>query len=240
MSGMITAAAVGAYAASRSAKMAKENARRALAQQQNQFYMSEEELRQAGVANEATLNPWISQGQEAQSQYLAQLGIGGTRAFDVTNLPGYQGALKQGIGAVNQGAAGAGTLMSGNRMRALQEAGQTVFGSYYSDYMNRLSQVAGRGQEAANTLASSRIGVAGGVANIGVGAGNAAYQGGIDQANIGLNKWSEIAGLIGKGAGAAYDRWGSSDSAPKSSVITISGGGSESVSSGGIPFETGY
>jgi len=92
--------------------------------------------------------PYRSMGKQATGQLMAQMGMGG-EAFDVTQLPGYQQALEQGLGAVNQAGAGAGMLMSGSRLEGLQQAGQDVFGQYYGDYMNRLMNMSGRGQQAA-------------------------------------------------------------------------------------------
>jgi hypothetical protein len=102
---------------------------------------------------------YLQGGQSAQEQMMAQMGLGGpATAFDVTQLPGYQNALKQGIGAVNQGGAGAGMLMSGERLKGLQSTGQNIFGDYYNNYMNRLTGMANQGMSAAGNLANIRTG----------------------------------------------------------------------------------
>ena len=99
--------------------------------------------------------PFISGGTSAENQLLLQLGLGGTGAkFDVTNLPGYQQALSQGISATNQGLASQGLIGSGNQMRALQTAGQNVFGSYYQNYMNELGGQASMGSNDIGNLAN--------------------------------------------------------------------------------------
>ena len=95
---------------------------------------------------QAQASPYLGAGSAATGQLQSQLGLGGGPAFDVTTLPGYQAALEQGLGAVNQGAAGAGMLMSGERLKGLQRAGQDVFGQYYNTYMDRLMGLSGQGQ----------------------------------------------------------------------------------------------
>ena len=111
------------------------------------------------AAAEKDYQPYMAGGQSAQEQMMAQLGLGGpAQAFDVTQLPGYQNALKQGIGAVNQGGAGAGMLMSGERLKGLQSTGQNIFGDYYNNYMNRLTGMSNQGFSAAGNLANIRTG----------------------------------------------------------------------------------
>lgn len=100
--------------------------------------------------------PYTQAGQSAMQQLMAQMGMGdGTQAFDVTQLPGYQQAQKQGMNAVNQGAASAGMLNSGERMKSLQQSGMSVFGDYYNNYMNRLMGITQQGQSAATSAASN-------------------------------------------------------------------------------------
>lgn len=116
-------------------------------------------IRQNTAAAEKDYQPYLGGGQSAQEQLMAQLGIGGTaKLFDVTQLPGYQNALKQGLSSVNQGAAGSGMLMSGDRLKGLQSAGQNIFGNYYNDYLSRLFGMSNQGFSAAGNLANIRTG----------------------------------------------------------------------------------
>lgn len=108
---------------------------------------------------EQDYSPYLTGGKSAQEQMMAQLGLGGpAKAFDVTQLPGYQNALKQGLAGVNQGGAGAGMLMSGDRMQGLQSTGQNIFGDYYNNYLNRLTGMSNQGFSAAGNLANIRTG----------------------------------------------------------------------------------
>lgn len=110
-------------------------------------------------AAEQDYSPYLTGGKSAQEQMMAQLGLGGpATAFDVTQLPGYQNALKQGLAGVNQGGAGAGMLMSGDRMQGLQSTGQNIFGDYYNNYLNRLTGMSNQGFSAAGNLANIRTG----------------------------------------------------------------------------------
>lgn len=92
------------------------------------------------------IKPYIGAGKRALGQYEAQLGLTEGPVFDVTTLPGYQASLSRGLDAVNQGGAGSGMLMSGERLKGLQSAGQQVFGDYYRDYMNRIMGLSNLGQ----------------------------------------------------------------------------------------------
>jgi hypothetical protein len=56
--------------------------------------------------------------------------------------PGYQGAIDEGVRAVDTAAAGGGYLYSGARGEKLRDVGQNVQQSYYSNYMNLLQNMA--------------------------------------------------------------------------------------------------
>ena len=168
---------------------------------------SDEILRQLARAEElesrrlnqyrSDVSPYMSTGRDALSGYSAQLGIGDGPLFDVTQLPGYQSALEQGLSAVNQGAAGANMLMSGDRLKALQGEGQRVFGDYYSDYMNRLQGLQQQGLGAAQALGSTGVQSALGVGNMMMGAGRNLAE--IERQNQ-ANKMGTLNSLLGAGA----------------------------------------
>lgn len=150
--------------------------------------------------NRADMAPYTNAGKDANAQLMAQLGLdkqGNTPLFDVTQLPGYQQALKQGMAGVNQGAASAGMLMSGERLKGLQSTGQNIFGSYYSDYMNRLDTITNRGANAASGNVSANSGLASDLykgQNDATAFDYAAKQGSINSwmgvANSGLGAWN--------------------------------------------------
>lgn len=95
--------------------------------------------------------PYIGAGNEALNQYMANLGFERRDAqgniidpyTDFTKTPGYQSGLQRGLEAVNAGAASAGSLMSGDRLRALQERGSEFQMGYFDRYMNQLAGLQG-------------------------------------------------------------------------------------------------
>jgi len=115
----------------------------------------------------AGLSPYLTGGNQAALQFQAQMGLGdpSVQAFDVTQLPGYQQSLNQGMSAVNQGAASSGMLNSGERLKSLQQAGQSVFGDYYNNYMNRLQGLQSQGLSAQNALTGTQVSNLGTMAN---------------------------------------------------------------------------
>lgn len=170
---------------------------------------------------EEYMDPYMTAGTDALSQLRAQMGMGdgSVQAFDVTQLPGYQQALEQGLGAVSQGGAGAGMLMSGERLRGLQQAGQDVFGQYYGGYMQNLQNLVGGGQQAATNLGQMGLqsmgnlignvsGLAGQAADYRYGGGRASAAGlmGIANAQAAANiessrTFGEMGGQMGGGMG---------------------------------------
>lgn len=106
--------------------------------------------------NKQNMTPYIQGGKTAMDQYMNQLGIGSGPAMDITQTPGYADMMKQGLAAVNQGGAGAGMLMSGERLKGLQSTGQSIFGNYYNSYMDRLAGLQTQGMNASNSLAGNQ------------------------------------------------------------------------------------
>lgn len=151
-------------------------------------------IAQNTAAAERDYQPYTSGGKSAQEQMMAQLGLGGpAQAFDVSQLPGYQNALKQGLGAVNQGGAGAGMLMSGERLKGLQSEGQNIFGDYYNNYMNRLTGMSNQGMSAVGNLANIRTG--GTAQQVGLMQGQQQQK---------ADRFGDILGLAGTGLGMAF------------------------------------
>jgi hypothetical protein len=175
---------------------------------------------------EQDFSPYVSGGRSAQEQMMAQLGLGGpAQAFDVTQLPGYQNALQQGISAVNQGGAGAGMLMSGERLKGLQSTGQNIFGSYYNNYLDRLTGMSSQGLRAAGGLADIRSGGLSG--QLGV------MQ---QQQQQKASQFGDLLGLAGTGLGMMVG--GPAGAAIGGSIGSMAGGGTAPNSVG--PMASGY
>lgn len=72
---------------------------------------------------------------------------------DITNQPGYQAQLEQGIGAIEKSGSAKGYLGSGRVLKELNSFGQGTLSTFYNNTLSRLAALAGSGQEAANTQA---------------------------------------------------------------------------------------
>lgn len=113
---------------------------------------------------------------------------------DYLEDPGYQFRLQQGEQAINRAAAAAGRYDSGRALKDLGEFNSGLasqeFGNAYNRWnndqtniFNRLSGVAGTGQQATNQLAQMGQNAATNIGNIQLQAGNAAAAGKIGSAN---------------------------------------------------------
>lgn len=103
---------------------------------------------------------------------------------DVTNLPGYQKMVSERLEAVNQGAAGSGSLYSGRRGEALAEVGGETQRSFATDYMNRQGSMATQ----LSNLESVRLGRQGQIAG--------------DLSGVEQDRMQRFAGLTSAKAGA--------------------------------------
>jgi hypothetical protein len=74
-------------------------------------------------------------------------------ANDITNQPGYQAELTQGIDAIQKAASSRGYVGSGRILKELNSWGQNTLSTYYGNTLNRLAALAGSGQQAATTVA---------------------------------------------------------------------------------------
>lgn len=120
--------------------------------------------------------------QDAQA-FAAANPTGGTeyRGFQAT--PGYQFALDQGNNNINALAGARGGLNSGRTLEALQNNGIGMANQEYGNYLNRLTGMAGSGQNAAGMQANAATNAASGVSNALSGIGNAQSAGTIGAAN---------------------------------------------------------
>lgn len=129
--------------------------------------------------------PWLTTGKE----YLGKLSdyADSYTPFtgeSLTSDPGYQFGLKEGINAINTGAASNGTLLSGKRLRDLAQFGQDYAGTKFneafqrnlaerSNRYNELAGIAGTGQTAAQSIGSYGANTASNIGNYATQAGNA-------------------------------------------------------------------
>jgi hypothetical protein len=145
--------------------------------------------------------PWLTTGKENLG-YLNQLNSGDFSRF--TNSPDYQFALSEGMKGLDRSAASKGRLYSGGYGEDLTRFGQGLATQNYSNYYNRLSNLAGVGQTAATNLGTLGQNYANAYGTAQNNIGNARASGYANTANA----WGNAATSIGSAAG---DWWGSRD-----------------------------
>lgn len=146
--GGLLGSAIGAGASLYSANQGKKAAQNAYGQQQ-------------AAASQASnaYSPYAQAGQNALSLLNNE---------DITKLPGYQGGLDAGLGAINRNAAARGLANSGNRLKALTKYGIDYNTQQTSQRQNQLMQLINSGQNAAGNQAGiyAGLGNAGGASSI--------------------------------------------------------------------------
>lgn len=116
----------------------------------------------------------------------ASLAVGGNGQPDYSgfmNSPDYLFALQQGEQATQRAGSAMGNLRSGNTLAALTQYGQGLASQQLGNYTNRLSQLAGVGQQTAQNLGGLGANMAGNIGNAFTNAGNARASG-ILNANV--------------------------------------------------------
>lgn len=196
-------ALIGAIGSNLAAGTQANAANAATAAQQTDQQASLAEQKREFDLNQANQAPFLKAGQGAVTQLSDLMNNGGFPSWDKTfsaptadqarQTPGYQFALQQGEGAIENSAAARGGLLSGNTLNAEQQYGQGLADTNYqqvynnalqqyqqgynqfqqnqSNQFNRLSTLAGGGQVAANQLGAQGQAASQNIANINSSAG---------------------------------------------------------------------
>jgi hypothetical protein len=165
---------------------------------------------QLGIFNQtqANLAPYNTMGQSALSQLASLFGLGpgasGPNAATanaatsaLTNYPGYQFGLKQGLGALDASAASQGLLLSGSQLAAAQQYGQGyAMQNAWNPYVSQLNSLAGLGENAAAGVGQIGAQTGANVASTQLAQGTAAANGILNSANA-IN--SGLTGALGTG-----------------------------------------
>lgn len=189
----------------------------------------------------ARQQPWLQTGQNALAQ-MAQGTAGPQAAYmkpfgmaDYQADPGYSFRLKEGMKALEQGAAARGGLLSGNMLRGAQEYGQGLASQEYQNaynryqqqqgnQFNRLASLAGVGQSAVGALGQAGQNYAGNVGNIGMTSGanqaNALLSAGQARASS-LGGWGQALG--GVDWGGVFGGGGGNSSGPSGVTTSLQG-----------------
>lgn len=148
--------------------------------------------------------------RDAAQAYINENGqqTGGIEYGGFTRTPGYDFRLNEGRNALEASAAQRGGVNSGATLQALTQYGQDYATGEYNNYLNRLSGLAGSGQNAASGLASANQNFSTQAGNALAASGNAraagaigvgnAIQGGI---NNGIGLWQYQNTLNNQGGG---------------------------------------
>lgn len=134
-----------------------------------------------GMQQYALMREDVRPQREAGYRALAMLEPQVVAPFQAT--PGYQFRLSEGVRAIDRGAAARGMLDSGSRLRALMSYGQNVAADEYQNYLNRLFNLAGFGQQATTQSAASLAPFVSGAMQAAMNAGTASGAGLIGAAN---------------------------------------------------------
>jgi hypothetical protein len=125
---------------------------------------------QARSANQANMQPYLDTGTNALNQ-LASLNSGNYSSFKES--PDYQWTQQQGLQGLDRSAAARGSLYSGGQQADVLNYSQGLASQQYNNYYNKIQNLAGMGQSAANALSGVNTNYANAVGNAN---SNAAYQ----------------------------------------------------------------
>ncbi len=182
------------------------------------------------VAREA---PWVTAGGNALNTVQGALGIGpgGTGSINpavFTSSPGYQFALNQGQGAINNQATLSGGPLSGNALRALTTFGTGQANNTFQTWLNNVSGVSNTGASAAANLGAAGTAVGGQIGANDIAGGNAAAAGTVGGAN------SLIGGINGVSQAAMLYALTQGGLTPGAANNYVSGAYNSGVGSGGM------
>ena len=116
--------------------------------------------------------PYREAGQQGLESYLGTLGIGSpeqqqTAVSRFRSSPGYQFALQQGLQATRRADAARGLTGSGAEQRELQRVGQGLASQEFGKYQQRLSSLAGIGEQEAARGSQAALGTGRSLATLG-------------------------------------------------------------------------
>lgn len=132
---------------------------------------------------------------DAAEQYRGTLTPeGGTTYGGYTKTPGYDFRLQQGVNALDSSAAARGNLFSGAQAKALTQFGQDFGANEWTNYIARLTGLAGQGQSAAGNQANAGANFAGNAGNALAAQGNAQAAGWIGATNAAQNGLNNFLG----------------------------------------------
>ena len=191
--GIVTAAVIGAGASLAGGAMAADATGEAAA-------MQAQSQREALAQQELLTRPYRGLGEQAMPEYMRLLGIGpkGERLSpqqinqQLTQMPGYQFQLSQGLDATKRQAAAMGLGLSGNTLQALNKYGQGLASTSYQTQLENLLSPIKIGEAAATNQAAN-------VGQVGTNLANIYGAQGQNQAAAALGMTGGVANAVGGG-----------------------------------------
>ncbi len=150
-------------------------------------------------SNKNLLNPYVQGGAGAYSTLNNLLGVGGnsqTMQDTLSNLPGYQFTLNQGLKSTQQGAAARGLGDSGAALKGAATYATGLAQSKFGNYAGLLQNSANTGMGAGAAIAGVGANTGQSVANSQIAAGNASAAGATGAGNAISNAAGSIPGNI--------------------------------------------
>ena len=162
--------------------------------------MQAQSQREALAQQELLTRPYRGLGEQAMPEYMRLLGIGpkGQRLSpqqinqQLTQMPGYQFQLSQGLDATKRQAAAMGLGLSGNTLQALNKYGQGLASTSYQTQLENLLSPIKIGEAAATNQAAN-------VGQVGTNLGNIYGAQGANQANIATGMVGGVTNALGQG-----------------------------------------
>lgn len=144
--------------------------------------------------------PWLEAGRSGLNALMDLYGMGGgdPRAV-LAQDPSYQFRLQAGQNALENSAAARGGMLSGNALRALTNYGQDYASQEFGNIANRLSGLAGIGQQQAQYIGNAGMQTGAAIGNNAMNAGAARASGYANMANSLNNGLGNLAYLYGMG-----------------------------------------
>ena len=200
IAGGLYGASEGRKAASNAADNMSAASGQAMAQNQRQF-----------VIGQQNLAPWLQAGRGALTEQQNLMGIGGDPSSAMAalqNSPGYKFRMQQGQNSLDAGLAARGGMGSGKSMQAGVDYNQNFASNEYGNRLAQLSQMSGMGNQNASNMANQGMNFAQNQGNYLTGNANAQGAAGMQQANLTASTLGGIGSTLGNMAGnGAFTKW---------------------------------
>lgn len=220
---IIGSAVVGGVAASSAASKQSKAANKATEAQSAAAADSNKLQKQMYDQNRKDATPWRNAGVASLNQLNTLMKPGGNlnRSFTMADYqadPGYQFRLDEGNRGVERSAAARGGQLSGATMKALQKYGQGMasdeYGNAYNRFnndkttqFNRLSGIAGTGQQASNQIGQYGSNYANQVGNTNINTANQIGSNMIGAGNARAGSYMATANSINGAIGTGVNAW---------------------------------